>query len=118
MTDNTEHPRVTIEDVEAAIGSVHYFTGADGYAGALVMTPEFAALPENERVVAPPPPLELLTFCVIVLKNGFTVTGKSACVSPENFSIEKGQQIAHADAVDKIWELLGFALKDKLTKGA
>lgn len=58
--------------------------------------------------------LHLLTFCVLVLRNGFTVTGESACVSPENFDAEIGRKIARQNAMDKIWPLLGFALKQKL----
>lgn len=49
-----------------------------------------------------PQPLTLLTFCVLVLKNGFTVTGESACASPENFDAEIGRKIARQNAVQKI----------------
>ena len=47
-------------------------------------------------------------------KNGFTVTGESACASPENFDAEIGRKIARANAVQKIWPLMGYALKSKL----
>ena len=40
-----------------------------------------------------------LTFCVLVLRNGFTVTGESACASPENFDAEIGRRIARENAV-------------------
>lgn len=60
------------------------------------------------------PELGLLTFCVLVLKNGFTVTGESACASPENFDDELGRKIARQNAVDKMWPLMGYALKQKL----
>lgn len=46
--------------------------------------------------------------------NGFTVTGESACASPENFNAEIGRKIARQNAVDKLWPLLGFRLRDKL----
>ena len=58
--------------------------------------------------------LSLLTFCVLVLKNGFTVTGESACASPENFDAELGRKIARQKAVEKIWPLMGYALKERL----
>ena len=64
------------------------------------------------------PALGLLTFCVLVLKNGFTVTGESACASPENFDAELGRKIARQNAVAKIWPLLGFSLKQKLHEAA
>jgi hypothetical protein len=46
-----------------------------------------------------------------VLRNGFTVTGESACASPENFDAEIGRKIARQNAVAKIWPLMGYALK-------
>jgi hypothetical protein len=58
--------------------------------------------------------LKLLTICVLVLKNGFTVTGESACASPENFNAELGHKIAKGHAKDKIWALEGYLLKSKL----
>ncbi|MDN7881264.1 Gp49 family protein [Burkholderia aenigmatica] len=58
-------------------------------------------------------PLGLLTFCVIVLRNGFSVTGQSACVSPENFDAEIGRKVARQKAVDQIWALEGYLLKQK-----
>lgn len=64
--------------------------------------------------------LNLLTFCVLVLvlRNGFMVTGESACASPENFDAEVGRKIARANAVNKVWPLLGFRLRDQLHASA
>lgn len=55
-----------------------------------------------------------LTVCCITLKNGFTVTGNSACASPENFNKELGEEISHRNAVQEIWALEGYLLKQKL----
>ena len=55
-----------------------------------------------------------LTFCVLTLKNGYTVTGESACVDPKNFDEEVGQQVAYQNAFEKIWELEGYLLKQRL----
>ncbi len=55
-----------------------------------------------------------LTVCCITLKNGFTVSGESACASPENFNKEIGEKISFTNARDKIWMLEGYLLKDKL----
>lgn len=96
-------PRVTPADIEAEIYSENYFTADDGVAGAT----------DSSRSL-PPGPLGLLTFCVLILRNGFTVTGESACASPENFDAELGRKIARQNAVAKIWPLLGFRLRDKL----
>ena len=59
--------------------------------------------------------LSRLTFCVLVLKNGFTVTGESACASPENFDAEIGRKIARENAINKVWPLMGYELKTKLS---
>lgn len=101
-------PRVTPDDVEAEIASEYFFTASDGaYMG---------GNPAEESVPIPPPQLDLLTFCVLILRNGFTVTGESACASPENFDAEIGRKIARQNAVAKIWPLLGFRLRDQLAR--
>ena len=56
-----------------------------------------------------------LTVCRMVLKNGFTVTGESACASPENFDVEIGKKIAFEQARNKIWMLEGYLLKQRLS---
>jgi hypothetical protein len=55
-----------------------------------------------------------VTVCLLQLVNGFTVTGESACASPENFDAKLGRDIAYRNARDKLWSLLGFRLKDQL----
>lgn len=107
-------PRLTPDHIDSVIQSVHYFTAGDGFAGALTATEELNSIPEEMRVIQPPVQLDLLTFCVIILKNGFTVTGESACASPENFNAEIGQKIAYENARNKIWLLEGYLLKEKL----
>lgn len=59
-------------------------------------------------------PMMCLTVCVLVLRNGFTVVGKSACASPENFNAELGAKIAREDARKQIWALEGYLLRSKL----
>ena len=59
-------------------------------------------------------PGSMKTVCLLTLKNGYTVTGESACASPENFDEEVGRAVAYKDARNKLWPLLGFLLKDKL----
>ena len=113
-------PRVTPADIEAEIASEHYFTAAEGVSGAFVAqlrafdpTKAVSHIPLSEDPVAPSP-LNLLTFCVLVLKNGFTVTGESACVSPANFDAEIGRKLARQNAVNKISPLLGFSLRNTI----
>ncbi len=59
--------------------------------------------------------LKCLTLCVLVLKNGYVVTGESACASPENFDAEIGRKIARDNARNKIWALEGYLLRAKLS---
>ena len=102
-------PRVTPADIEANIANEHYFTAADGFIGQKAVNTI-----EDAWDIQAPAPLHLLTFCVLVLRNGFTVTGESACVSRENFDAEIGRKVARENAISKMWPLLGYALKDKL----
>lgn len=97
--------RVTPADVEANIASAFYFTATDGVRGASEMGTTPAGRAKS---------LDYLTFCVLVLRNGFTVTGESACASPENFDAEVGRKIARANAVNKIWPLMGYELRTQL----
>lgn len=62
--------------------------------------------------------LEILSVCVITMENGFTVIGKSAPASPENFNAELGKKFAYEDAVRQLWPLEGYALREQLAKGA
>lgn len=54
------------------------------------------------------------TVCLLTLVNGFTVTGESACASPDNFDIELGRKIARESARNKIWQLEGYLLRQAL----
>lgn len=58
------------------------------------------------------------TVCLLELRNGFTVTGESACASPENFDRELGEKIALENARNKVWMLEGYLLKQRLHEAA
>lgn len=90
-------PRITPADIQDTLAAEYYFTAAEATLGC----PQV-------------PALACLTFCVLVLKNGYTVTGESACVSPENFNAECGRKIARQHAVAKIGALEGYLLAEKL----
>lgn len=100
-------PRVTSADIDDNIASEHYFTAEQGV---------IESMPDDATAQSHPCPdvLSLLTFCVLVLRNGFTVTGESACASPENFDAEIGRKIARENAVSKVWPIMGYALKQRL----
>lgn len=99
QTKGLTAPRVTPVDIEEEIAGEYSFVVGDVLQHAPVL-----------------PSAKLLTICVLVLRNGFTVTGESACASPENFDAEIGRKIARQKAVEKIWPLLGFRLHDRLSR--
>lgn len=103
-------PRVTLETIQSNIAHEYYFTAAQGVLG------ESIARDGGLTAVHTHPSMELLTFCVLVLKNGFTIVGKSAVASAENFDADLGRKIARKNAVDKIWPLMGFALKQRMAE--
>lgn len=112
-------PRVTPDAIEANIASEWYFTASEGVVGkyALRLAQDgIGTYPDD--LPKRPKHLSLLTFCVLVLQNGFTVTGESACASPENFDAEIGRKIARENAKQKIWPLMGYALKQSLHESA
>lgn len=102
-------PRVTPAQIQAKIKEQYFFTANEGVYGNTFLN-SF----DDARVFVPQDPLKLLTFCVLVLENGFTVTGESACASPENFDPELGKKIAKDNAIQKIWVLEGYLLKEQL----
>jgi hypothetical protein len=99
-------PRVALADIEAAIAEIHYTNGRR------------AAQTDDNAAAVPAPgtydPLAVLTICILVMRNGFTIIGKSAPASPKNFDAELGRRFAYEDAVRQLWPLMGFALRDKL----
>lgn len=98
-------PRVTPFEVEAQIRSEFYFTAADGVLGESEMGTRPAAWTNLDQV----------TFCVLILANGTKIVGvNEGPVSRENFDPEIGRRYARAKAVDQIWPLLGFRLRDNL----
>lgn len=78
-------PRVTKETIEASIKDVQYSW-----------------------------PFGTVTICNLILENGYSVRGESACVDPRNFDIEIGKRLAYDQAFNKLWPLFGFLLAEQL----
>lgn len=95
-------PRVSLADMENKISCEYYFTAGDAIAA--------LGMPDHKA-------LSVLTICILVMQNGFTVIGKSAPASPENFDPEKGKRFAYEDAIKQLWPLEGYALREKLAAG-
>jgi|GEM_PF-728390 len=97
-------PRVTLEDIEASIAAEHYFTAGQA----------LAAL--NHPVSDG---LELLTICVIMLRNGTKIVGINyGAIDPAQHSEERGRKAARDNAIDQIWPLLGYELRSRLNQHA
>lgn len=114
QSKNLNAPRLTPGSIDSKIALEMYFTGS-GIIAAQTHCHHLGLMRiqhhEGEDLHKP---IETLTFCVLVLENGFTVTGESACASPENFDAEIGKKIAYDNAREKIWLLEGYLLKEKL----
>lgn len=78
--------KVTQEQIEARIKDVEYFM-----------------LGESTVMI-----------CQITLDNGYSTTGKSACVDPLEFNEAIGQEIAYNNAFDQLWPLFGFLLAEQI----
>lgn len=100
-------PRVTLADIEGAIVARFDLTGdklgqhSTRYAG-------------DVEVPAVITQLGVLSICVLVMSNGFTIVGKSAPASPANFNAEFGKKLAFEDCIRQLWPLMGFSLRDRL----
>lgn len=102
-------PRITPDIIQSKIVECHYINAGEAAR---------AHWPDPSAADAIHSNLNLLTICVLVLENGFTVTGESACASPENFNEEIGRKIAYENAIDKVWLLEGYLLKQNLHEQA
>lgn len=100
-------PRITPAHIDDQILSEHFSVGSDAF----ILNRETAPL--SATTIA----MSCLTLCVLVMRNGFTIVGKSACASPSNFDAELGRKIAREDARQQIWALEGYQLRSRLAVG-
>jgi len=100
---NPKGPRVSLDKVTGSIAETYYLNAGD-------------ALHKTGAIKAPTDklPVGLLTICICVLHNGWSVVGKSAPAAAENFDPEVGKKLAHEDCIRQIWPLLGFNLRQEL----
>ena len=82
-------PRLCPDDIDAAI-----------------VSETFTVLPSGKAMV-----------CELILRNGFSVRGESACVSKDNFNEEIGKKISRDDARNKVWMLEGYLLQENIYHG-
>lgn len=85
-TEESIKTKLTIEDIESVIDNVEYLR-EDG---------------------------STYTLCRITLKNGCVVTGENSCISKENWSATLGRKHSYEKAIERVWELEGYLLRQKL----
>ena len=101
-------PRVTLDSMKKKIVREFYINGGEA---ALIFDQHTG---RNGPLDPEIKSLEVLTICILVMANGFTLIGKAAPASPENFNAELGRKFAYEDAIRKIWPLEGYALREAL----
>lgn len=101
-------PRVTPADIEANIASTHYFTGDQGVFGAAM---DKDGTSERKQL----PHLALLTFCVLILRNGTKVVGINyGAIDPAQHDPALGRTEARNHAIEQVWPLMGYQLREQL----
>jgi len=103
-------PRVTLPDIEGAIAARFDMTGREATYKATMIGRGALQLGTDPN----PNALDILSICILVMSNGFTIVGKSAPASPQNFNAEFGKKLAYEDCIRRLWPLMGFALRDRL----
>lgn len=95
-------PRITPQHIEDVIvGEVYAVPAIDQSSGTF----------DAEQILR-------TTICILTLRNGFTVTGiNHGPVSAENFDVELGRKLARQKAVNEIWALEGYLLKQAQFEG-
>lgn len=104
-------PRIKPADIEAEIVAEAYMTGEHFSEGGLYVQVSEGWWEHGHAA-------DQLTICVLVLRNGFTVTGESACASQENFDEEIGRKIARQNALREVGKLEGYLLRERLHNAA
>lgn len=59
--------------------------------------------------------LRSTTLYVMVLRNGFPIVGSSVAAAPDNYDPNEGRKLAKADAMQKLWMVEEYALRNRLT---
>jgi hypothetical protein len=116
--ENTPEDAAVLNEATELLGgtaSVERLIAADIAAGKTAprLTPQFILdqIRTTQFYVFPD---TTVTVCCLTLLNGYNVTGTSACISPSNFNIEIGMQVARENAIKEIWALEGYLLKEMI----
>lgn len=94
-------PRVTLADITGSMAGVFYIQGNELLQASLTPYTD-----DQEDTTA------ILTICLCLMDNGFTVLGKSAPMSAANFDRDLGRKLAYEDCVRQLWPLMAYSRKD------
>lgn len=97
-------PRITLDYILGQIGRVYYTDGQ-------TLARYASHIDTVDRVMAASADLSLFTVCMMVLKSGFIVVGKSAPLSRDNYDAGKGRLFSYEECVRQLWPLFAFAAK-------
>lgn len=99
--------RVSKQDIESEIAYVFYTDGsAAARSGHGEAMQSLGFQDAYDR-------LQWLTLCIIVMKNGFSVIGTSAPMSPRNYDPQVGKLNAYENAFRQLWPLMAYARLDR-----
>lgn len=100
--------RVKLADIEAAIAFEFTCTGLDltDVAPIRAIKDILESSPSNLKLLNN---IRCLTVHLVVMKNGFSIVGKSAPLDPNNYDAAFGRKLAREDAIRQLWPLMAFA---------
>lgn len=105
--------RVTIDDLADQIVSEHYFTAYEGCAQAIL---NGRALEDGE-VLDIPEAFKQVTICTILTRNGTKLVGvHEGPVCAHNFNAEEGRRHAREKALEQLWPMMGYSLRNTLAE--
>lgn len=98
-------PRISLEQIEREIRACHYVLPNEAV---------YQDYMNGYSAQIPDPELRRITLCILVMRSGAIVIGKSIVAHPANFDVTLGRKAARDDAIRQCWELMGFALRDRI----
>ena len=113
--DAGANPDRLLVDADAVIANIaqeFFFTAAEGVDGA---GPNMETGRRDWPSLSYEENLKRITFCVLVLRNGFVVTGEAFCASTEIIDNELGRAAARLNAMKKIYPLMHYAIMDTIS---
>lgn len=98
---------------EKNIATEHFFTAFDGRYGA-IEAGEYVGREKPATNGTDLGALKMVTFCVLVLKDGSPITGENICFTPDSFDAEFARKIARGNAVRKMRDRMALSESTKI----